>query len=856
MKKVFLYAAAGLMLASCASDEIVDITHGGNRPSDVKTINFTTSQKNITRAYSPLQEKGHYNFGVFAYKSTDLVNPVMPNYLVGYYDEEKAYLNSGTSTWGDPSGLEDGKSYWMYEGMGNAEYNGTYAGGALTPAYTSNNANQYLKYWDSSAEYTCFYAYAPYINGAGTATYVDGTAQAATGADTYVLTIPNGTLTDGYDDESLAEYMYASAKVAKADYGHDVALQFHRLNAKVNIKFWEDIPGWKVRILDLSSKAEGVQAAASIKDGTSGSYGYTAGKYYIKNGVKIQFADGASTGMKQFAGTTATNTTTLKFKSPTVAKIGENRYEASASATTYYAIPKGSDADVLKNDTKDLTQTQPVDDDLALTGFTFHVSYELTAEDTGEHIVVKNATVHVPYTYCNWVANTHYTYIFKITTNSNGNTGGTDDDADPTDPEVPTVQSLYPIVFDNCTVEEWQENESEWEITKGTSAAYHDIQLSTYSLVKGKIEVTVTDNDTHAGHAIDYKKIAVTGPAGADMNKVTYAFGTKTITVASGATAGVYTVTYTCDAPAAAQATHPVTWTEHFVVGNEYKITTALSEVATNGIADAKLVFTATKDGSNVTGEAVEAGQIAVDYPDNFTDAQKANVKVDNTGRVLVKKNATPGVYKLVYTVDEGSKIKVAEALFSVVDKSFILSQTVVFNNVDGTTLTASQEADADHVYTAPAGFTVSGNTIFVPNNTEEGNYTVTYTVNGGTKSEVKYNQTFEVRNTHSVVVSKNAISKSEGTSQDSDYSDDTNSITTKINGVNTTTNLSSQLSIVKADKTATAAGDFKITYRSNNGKYALAVKRSVEPGTYYVKFVNTVAGADKAEYAEFVVKE
>ncbi len=855
MKKVFLYAAAGLMLASCASDEIVDITHGGNRPSDVKTINFTTSQKNITRAYSPLQEKGHYNFGVFAYKSTDLVNPVMPNYLVGYYDEEKAYLNSGTSTWGDPSGLEDGKSYWMYEGMGSAEYNGTYAGGALTPAYTSNNANQYLKYWDSSADYTCFYAYAPYINGAGTATYVDGTAQAATGADTYVLTIPNGTLTDGYDDESLAEYMYASAKVAKADYGHDVALQFHRLNAKVNIKFWEDIPGWKVRILDLSSKAEGVQAAASIKDGTSGSYGYKAGKYYVENGVKIQFADGASTGMKQFAGTTADNTTTLKFKSPTVAKIGENRYEASASATTYYAIPKGSDADVLKNDTKDLTQTQPVDDDLALTGFTFHVSYELTAEDTGEHIVVKNATVHVPCDYTNWKANTHYTYIFKITTNSNGNTGGTDDDADPTDPEVPTVQSLYPIVFDNCTVEEWQENESEWEITEGTKAAYHDILLSTYSLVSGDIQVTVTDNDTHAGHAIDYTKIAVTGPAGADMNKVTYASATKTITVAADATAGVYTVTYTCNAPAGAHATHPATWTEHFVVGNVYTVKTHRTEAATNGLANSRLKIAATKNNANVTVDASVAGQLTIDYPDNFTAAQKAAVYVSGEYIIIVK-SATPGTYKLVYTVDEGSVVKVAEQLFTITDYNFTLSHSVVFNNVGGTVVKGSQTASIGE-YTTDGGFDVSNNEITVPNNTAEGIYTVTYTVQKDNVAKVEYQKTFEVRNTHSVVVSKNAISKSEGTAQDSDYSVDTNSITTKINGVNTTTNLSSQLSIVKADKTtATAANDFKITYRSNNGKYALAVKRSVEPGTYYVKFVNTVAGADKAEYAEFVVKE
>ena len=93
------------------------------------------------------------------------------------------------------------------------------------------------------------------------------------------------------------------------------------------------------------------------------------------------------------------------------------------------------------------------------------MSYELTST-TGEKIVVKNATVLVPSDKCNWKANTAYTYIFKITKDSNGSTDPDDDPTiDPTDPSVGTEQALYPIVFDGANVEDWTPEESEHVIS-------------------------------------------------------------------------------------------------------------------------------------------------------------------------------------------------------------------------------------------------------------------------------------------------------------------------------------------------------------------------------------------------------
>ncbi len=866
MKKSLILALAATTMAACTNDVDYSSSDQGN-PNN--TIGFQVLGRNsITRAQS-LQDAGHYNFGVFAYKSSDNVNNVMSNYLVGYMDDAKGYKKSGSTT-GDQPGVADGQSYWMYEGLGNKEYFGTYAGGALDTFYTSNNARQFLKYWDKSAEFTCFYAYAPYVGTTDAGknlrvTYVDGQEQSATGGDTYVMNIPNGTIVAGYDDASRYEFMYASAKVLRAEYGHDVSLDFNRLVAKVNIKFWEDIPGYKVRIIDLDGNTyKGVQAAASIKEPGVGIYGYKGGKYYVSNGVKIQFIDGKMTGIKQYKGETKDNNIPLVFDAPTAAQIGDNRYTASASATTYYAIPKGSSANVLANNSTNFSAdgTAP-EADLALTGFTFHVSYELTAEDSGERIIVKNATVHVPCNYCNWKENTHYTYIFKITTNSNGSSE-TDPEIKPTDPEVPTVQSLYPIVFDNCTVQDWDENESEWEITEGTGLSYHNITLSKYSLVSGTITVNINDDDKHNdhNHTLDYSAVKVYGPNDetADVTSTMYNSDAKTIAVAAGTQAGLYTVVYTCPGTDK-NGNHPTTWKAHFVVGNEYQVKTHHTIIGCNGTeVEAKLNVTATKDGDPY---ALSTTDLKIDYPANFEDDQKENVTIEGTD-VVVKRNATPGVYKVVLTIDEGSAVKVAEKTFEVKDFNFDINPNVVLRKGTDVVITCSQwnnDITAQEYTTTLSTVTVNDNKIIVPNGSAEDTYKITYITWNGTDSEgnedaakVTYTKTFEVRNTHSVTVGAQ-LDRNFGTSNEGEYSTKPIEIKTIVNGNATDTDLTDKLSIVKSDKTVTDDDDFKITYKSGN-TYELTCKKTVAPGNYYVKFMNTVAGADAPEYAPFVVVE
>ena len=76
-------------------------------------------------------------------------------------------------------------------------------------------------------------------------------------------------------------------------------------------------------------------------------------------------------------------------------------------------------------------------------------------------VVVNDARVYVPAkdgtTYiAAWQPNTKYTYTFKITRNSTGNTDPAYPDVN--NPTVPATPTVYPIVFDGATVEDYTAN--------------------------------------------------------------------------------------------------------------------------------------------------------------------------------------------------------------------------------------------------------------------------------------------------------------------------------------------------------------------------------------------------------------
>ncbi len=474
MKKESLYLAMmAAMFTACSTNVELE---SSSSPTSAETVDNAISFQFINRnsitsrgdndSKVALNTAGHYNFGVFAYKSTTATGldastanlNVMNNYLVGFGPEEGATSTKGykldkdkQTTYGTTG---DGKSQWAYEKMGSSEYSYTGEEGyykSNETFYMSNNASQYLKYWDKSYDQTDFFAYAPYLNGTNT-------ASVATADGSTTITIP---MTDGYDDASKYDFLAAHTNVKKDAYNgsNKVQVDFKRLSAKVKIGFYEEIDGYKVEILKLDptneSSTVGVSAVPSKYEESKYNYGTL---YYEGTGKGIYASNAFTTSVagtegKVYSQAEGSEHKYINFKTPKGAGedkcIGTKKGEETMSKTEYYLIP----------------------DNTNQTGLTFHVSYKLTSLDGNETITVYNATVHVPYQdaenanlkYCDWKSNYFYTYIFKITKGTSGSTSKPEN-IDPSSPDASKDQALFPIIFDNCKVEQWVEESKDLTI--------------------------------------------------------------------------------------------------------------------------------------------------------------------------------------------------------------------------------------------------------------------------------------------------------------------------------------------------------------------------------------------------------
>lgn len=355
-------------------------------PANEAPIAFNVGQKNITRTEQALEAAGYDYFGVWAYKYKTGSSPAL---VMNNYKVGHKPENSAT--------------VWYYDGL---------------------VTGQILRYWDYSTDKTDFFAYAPY--------------NSSLTFDETTKTI-NVSVTASYDNAS--DFIYAGNSISKTEYNQKVPLQFKHIGTKVNVAFRESVPGYKVQLINVKDDTEagkGIQATPAIETVSGTDKSYSTGSYNTTSSVTITY----STPVAPTATTSTTGATTspdnLKFVIPTKTTDGLVAYNSTnvlpeadgvyaKSPTTYYAVvqPDGNP------------------------GFTFHVSYNLIAEDNGEIITVRDARVFVPADMVKWESNKAYTYNFTISTSSTGKTDGT---VDLSSPNVPTEKALNPIVFDNPTI--------------------------------------------------------------------------------------------------------------------------------------------------------------------------------------------------------------------------------------------------------------------------------------------------------------------------------------------------------------------------------------------------------------------
>lgn len=450
MKKKLFYAALGLVLfAGCADNDYVgdkillDDTGGSG------AIAFSSNTPAITRGSgADAAASLGYKFNVYGVKS---VSSTYSNvFATNEYSAEASY---------------DAAPYWVWytTSTANSTTSNTadwdYVGAAGTHGTTDHlvtiesNKDQTIKYWDYSASQYEFVAYSTTV---GTPTITkyqkDGFTVTATAAE-------------------LAGLFIADKKtVLPANYRETVQFTFRAAGTKVRLGIYETIPGYVVKNVSFRPNASEFTATtdnAKLSGSFNGSSSSSSATYNVTYGPQAIFTQEGTTARSAF------------FDFGTFASASNE--VGTTSITPMWA--SGSD---------DYQGVLPNTDNVG--NMILYVDYDLYNSVSGETIHVKGAKAVVPQAYMTWKPNYAYTYLFKISDNTNGTTG-----TEGTSPE-----GLFPITFDAVTVATTDGAEVGTITTLSTPAitTYQAGSVSaagvTYANANGAIYITVNTDGTLA----------------------------------------------------------------------------------------------------------------------------------------------------------------------------------------------------------------------------------------------------------------------------------------------------------------------------------------------------------------------
>lgn len=467
MNKYLIIAASALALAGCSSDDFLGDGSGNGQNSANSMITFGGETGKILRAAND-DKKGadaaallDNNFVVVSFKGSETNAANNKDYAFDHYNVN--YVDGTANT------TESNTKNWEYVNQ-NMEVRG--AGKSLA----EKAKLQTIKYWDHSCKSYDFIAFSmgKGHTDAGATTYAKPTAvdKANLASAAYTLTGDVNTLGECYISDMKT--------VLEKDYNKKaVAMSFRHLTSKVRIALYETVPGYvinDVRFYDVA------------KDGTFSENGTLFGTFNNKGTLTVYFP---TTGTdKANANNPDYNKAHVSFMADgtdgTVAKkdFGKvnynNQQEDEIAAGTRYLSQTATNPSYC-GDAKEYYQTvlpaegnsQPAN---------LRIDYKLTATDgTNEVINVTGATATVPAKYTEWKSGYAYTYIFKISQNTNGSTGG-------------TSTGLTAISFDAVVIDDEKNGLQE------TITTVSDPSITTYGFKDDK--VTTAGNEYVAGTEI------------------------------------------------------------------------------------------------------------------------------------------------------------------------------------------------------------------------------------------------------------------------------------------------------------------------------------------------------------------
>lgn len=410
MNKFFIAAASALALASCSSDDFLGEIQGNEQNGATSAINFGGDTGKITRDPSTgktAAELLENNFVVVGFKGskTDAANNdvyAFDHYNVNFKD-------------GSAFSTESNRAGWEYVNQ-DMTVKGTEPAASLAQ---SGASQQTIKYWDHSCASYDFIAFSMGKGAASkyaTPTHVDkGHLKDAA----YTLSGNVNTLSECY----ISDMKTAVEK--ENDYGKPVELSFRHLASKVRMALFETIPGYVVSDVKFYADATGT---------TNSEEGTLIGKFNNSGTLTVYFPttgivnkdnkDYNKAHVSFTASTDASEVGVLNFKKfGTV--IYNNQTEGSISEGSTYLSQNAATPSYCGAKDKDYYQNV-LPSEGKPSAITLRIDYKLTSVDgSKETINVKGATATVPAEYTEWKSGYAYTYIFKISQDTNGSTGGT-----------------------------------------------------------------------------------------------------------------------------------------------------------------------------------------------------------------------------------------------------------------------------------------------------------------------------------------------------------------------------------------------------------------------------------------------
>lgn len=539
MNKFFIAAASALALASCSSDDFLGEIQGNEQNGATSAINFGGDTGKITRATSgsaaaDLLEK---NFVVVGFKGseTDAANNktyAFDHYNVNFKD-------------GSAFSTESNRAGWEYVNQ-DMRVKGTEPAASLA----QGAKQQTIKYWDHSCKSYDFIAFSMGKNVESkyaTPTSVD---KANLKSAAYTLTGNVNTLSECYisDMKTVTEPNYDKTPVS---------MSFRHLASKVRMALFEIVPGYvisDVKFYDATddtatADTEGTLIGKFNNSGTLTVYFPTTGTDHAAekdyNKAHVKFTESTTPG----------ETGVLNFK-----KFGavnyNNQTEGQISAGKTYLSQNAAEPSYCGAGYQNVLPSEG-----KASAITLRIDYKLTSVDgSKETINVTGATATVPAEYTEWKSGYAYTYIFKISQDTNGSTGGTD-----------TKPGLTAISFDAVVVDDEANGLQE------TITTVSDNSFTTYGYKDNK----VTTNGNEYVNGTDIYATVYVPAAGETAAKTVAPQKLYTVTLEPGATQTINEASVANALVNGKKGTDAKTWTVTDYAGKTMVVTETADGVAT-----------------------------------------------------------------------------------------------------------------------------------------------------------------------------------------------------------------------------------------------------------------------------------